>query len=90
MEGSGRLVDKDTENTCSIATHDLDSFEPLIPKFVELSTKFGKLLLHYNQILSANHVSRFSEQCVYKSVIHLGMRYARHVQGHFVPRRRRR
>ena len=62
MEGSGRLVDKDTENACS----GLDSFEPLIPKFVELSTKFGKLLLHYNQTLSAKHVSRFSEHCVYK------------------------
>ena len=61
------------ENTCGIATHDLDSFEALIPKFAELSTKFGKLLLHYNQILSAKHILQFSEQCVYKSVMHLGM-----------------
>ena len=51
----------------------MDSFESLIPKFVELNTKFGKLLLHYDQTLSANHVLLFSEHCVNKSVIHLGM-----------------
>ena len=61
------------KNTCSIATDDLDSFEALIPKFVELSTKFGKLLLHYNQTLPAKRVLRFSEECVYKSVIYSGM-----------------
>ena len=62
------------KNTCSIATHDLDSFEALIPKFVELSTKFGKLLLHYNQTLPAKRVLVFSKKCVYMSVINQGMK----------------
>ena len=55
-------------NTCSIARHDLNSFEVLMPQFVELTTKFGKLLLHYNNTQFAKRILLFSERCV-KSVI---------------------
>lgn len=55
------------ENTCNPARHDLRSFELLIPPFVELSTKFGTLLLHYNKTLFAKRIMQFSERCL-KSV----------------------
>lgn len=58
-------------NTCSTARHVLSSDE-LMHQFVELSTKFGKLLLHYNKTLIAKRILHFAEQCV-KTVTQSGI-----------------
>ena len=51
-------------STCKTARQDLNSFERLVPQFLKLSTKFGKLLLHYNKTLLAKRILRFANQCV--------------------------
>ena len=51
-------------NTCNPARHDLISFELLMPPFVELSTKFGTLLLHYNKTRFAKRIMQFAEHCI--------------------------
>ena len=66
------LVDwwtKILKNTCNRARHDLRSFLLLMPPFVELSTKFGTLLLHYNKILHAKNILQFAEQCVKSGIM---------------------
>ena len=47
---------------------DASEFELLAPQFLQLSTKFGNLLLHYKQYQLAEHILLFADQCVSKDI----------------------
>lgn len=57
-------------NTCSFIRRDRTS-PSLAPQLLMLSTKFGKLLLHHNQISLARSVLEFTNKCVLSITPHL-------------------